>query len=294
MACSIFKNFLSIATLLSALLTVILSSGCSSMLYAPTRVWHVHPEQLGYTYETVSLHSDPAKIQGWWFKQSRLAEPKGFLIFFHGNGENRSSHFFSLSWMLNEGYDYFIFDYQGYGDSEGTPSPEATVRDGMTALRWFFTEAKSLRYKSTPLLVFAQSLGGPVALRSLAELNEKDELPPSLGTVILDSSFASYPSAGASVLSQSWLTTLLQPLSWLVLSDRWAPRPKWSHLPKVKYLVLHGDRDQVIDQKLGKRLFEALPEPKSWISVEGGRHIESLFVGQGRYRKTLLEQIDSH
>jgi alpha-beta hydrolase superfamily lysophospholipase len=267
------------------------SSGCSSLLYAPTRVWHVHPERLGYTYDTVSLDSD-ARIKGWWFKQSRFPEPKGFLIFFHGNGENRSSHFLSLGWMLNEGYDYFIFDYQGYGDSEGQPSPAGTVQDGMSALRWFFAKAGETRYRGVPLFVFAQSLGGPVALRSLAELNEKREIPPGLRAVILDSSFTSYTSAGASVLSQSWVTTLFQPLSWVLLSDRWAPGPKWNQLPRVKYLVLHGDRDQLIRPKLGRELYDALPEPKDWISIEGGRHIESLFVGGGKYRKIFMGRIE--
>lgn len=278
---------------LTLLLLTITGTGCSSLLYAPTRVWHVHPEKLGFTYTDVSFDStdgkEPVRIHGWHFRQSRFPKPLGHLIFFHGNGENRSSHFLSLGWILEKGYDYFIFDYQGYGDSEGTPCPEKTVLDGMSALRWFFQESKKPRYGNTPLIVFAQSLGGPVALRSLAELQESGELPVQLKAVVLDSTFPTYTSAGASVLSQHWLTYLLQPLSLVVLSDRWSPEPKWNSLPKVKYLVLHGDQDRMIDPKLGQRLFDRLPEPKQFILIPGGKHIQSLFVADGQFRKDLLD-----
>ena len=277
-----------------ALLASILgASGCSSLLYAPTRVWHVNPERLGYAYDTVSFDSSDGsrtvRIHGWWFRQTRLNPPKGFLIFFHGNGENRSSHFLSLGWILDQGYDYFIFDYQGYGDSEGSPSPAHTVRDGTEALRWFFKTGGLPRYRESPLFVFAQSLGGPVALRSLQEIQNTEALPPSLAGVILDSSFLSYTDAGASVLSRQWFTYLFQPLSYLLLSDEWAPVTTPGSLPRLKYLVLHGEQDQTIDLKLGKRLFDTLPEPKTWIPVPGARHIHTLFTDDRAQRERMLQ-----
>jgi alpha-beta hydrolase superfamily lysophospholipase len=281
---------------LTLFLIMITETGCSSLLYAPTRVWHVHPEKLGFNYTDISLDStdgkDPVRIHGWHFRQKSFPKPLGHVIFFHGNGENRSSHFLSLGWILEKGYDYFIFDYQGYGDSEGTPSPEKTVKDGMSALRWFFHESKQSRYTHTPLMVFAQSLGGPVALRSLAELHESGEIPVQLKAIVLDSTFPTYTSAGASVLSQHWLTYIFQPLSWLVLSDHWTPEPKWKSLPKVKYLVLHGEEDRMIDPKLGQKLFDRLPEPKQWILIPGGKHIQSLFVAGGRFRKNFLDLLN--
>lgn len=278
------------------LLLACLLPGCSSLLYAPTRVWHIHPEKLGYPYETVSLNTvnqgQAARIHGWWFRQNALPKPKGFILFFHGNGENRSSHFFSLAWILEQGYDYYIFDYAGYGDSEGEPSPESTVRDGMVALRWFFETGKSLRYQGVPQIIFAQSLGGAVALRALSELNESGQVPNTLKKVVLDSTFMSYQSAGASVLSQHWMTTLFQPLSWLLLSDRWSPDKKLQTLPKADYFVIHGSKDRMIKTDLGKELFDALPGKKEWILIPDAGHIQALFIESGIHRERFLKLLE--
>jgi alpha-beta hydrolase superfamily lysophospholipase len=291
MVFSIFRGRWKVERFIGVLLVFL--PACSSLLYAPTRVWHLNPTRIGIPYETVSLdtvnHGRPARIHGWWFRQSAHPRPKGFLLFFHGNGENRSSHFFSLAWILEHGYDFFIFDYAGYGDSDGDPSPESTVTDGMVALRWFFETGNSPRYHGVPLIIFAQSLGGAVALRALLEVNESGKIPPGLTKVILDSTFVSYQKAGASVLSQHWLTFPLQPLSWLLLSDRWAPANKLHSLPKAEYFVIHGEKDRMIQVRLGQELYDSLPEPKKWFLIPEAGHIQALFVDSGKYRETFLE-----
>ena len=270
-------------------------SSCSSVLYAPTHNFYVKPERLNLKYHEVSLHSQGKTIYGWHFTESVLKKPKGFLIFFHGNGQNRSSHYLALSFMLEQGYDYFIFDYQGYGESEGKPSPEGTVKDGLEAMRWFLETAHEPRYAEVPLFVFAQSLGGAVALKTLEEYQTQGTDPAFARVmgVILDSSFLTYRRTGAKLLSKHWLTYLLQPFSYLVLSDRWAPKAELANLPHTRYLVMHGDQDQTIDFHLGDELFQALPEPKTFLRIEGGTHISSLFIREGEYREAFLKWMET-
>jgi alpha-beta hydrolase superfamily lysophospholipase len=281
----------------------ILLNGCSSMLYAPDANRYGDPKDLKIDYEDITIssfagpdsHVEPRTLHAWYFKQNKFSSPKGFILFFHGNGQNRSSHFVELAWMIEKGYDYCIFDYQGYAGSEGKPSQENTVNDGISALKWFFNKAKDPRYQKTPLLVFAQSLGGAVALRSLEEYpsQEKMKIPSSLKWVVLDSTFLSYRQAAKSVLSQHWLTYLLQPLGSLLVSDEWAPKSKLNQLPATNYLVLHGDQDQIIDVSLGRQLFEQMPEPKYWMLLPGARHIEGFFIQDGFYRQPFLKLIES-
>jgi len=278
---------------LSILLSISLS-GCSSMLYAPTNDLYASPKAMGLVFDEVKLTSDSHSLYGWRFRETRFKKPKGWILFFHGNGQNRSSHFLSLVWMLDRGYDYFIFDYQGYGESDGKPSPEGTVDDGIAALNWFFETAKEPRYQGVPMIVFAQSLGGAVALRSLEEYTAKTSRPiPALRWVVLDSSFLSYQRATASVLSKHWITFLFQPLSALLVSDAEAPKHDLDRLPKTNYLVMHGNEDQIIDFSLGKELFAALPKPKAWIEIDGGHHTDGLSAHGGRYREEFLKIIES-
>jgi fermentation-respiration switch protein FrsA (DUF1100 family) len=272
------------------------------MLYAPDANRYSEPHSLKLDYDDITIpsyagsdpHLEPRTLHAWYFKENKLPSPKGLILFFHGNGQNRSSHFIALAWMLDKGYDYCIFDYQGYAGSEGTPNQENTVNDGVAALKWLFDTAKDPRYKNTPLFVFAQSLGGAVALRSLEEYSarEKAPIPSSLKWVILDSTFLSYKEAAKSVLSQHWLTYLFQPLGSLLISDDWAPQSKLDQLPAANYLVIHGDKDQIIDFSLGKQLFEKLPEPKFWMPIAGGQHINGFFIKNGFYREPFLKMIE--
>lgn len=258
--------------------------GCSSMLYHPTSETYFDPKQGGLSYDDVSFSSQNGrKLHGWYFRTAARKKPKATIVFFHGNGENLTSHFATLAWILPYGYDYLIFDYQGYGSSEGEPSPEGTVQDGIAALRFVKGRAPE-----SPLVVFAQSLGGAVALRTLIEL--KGEVPVRL--VVIDSSFLSYQAAGRSVLSQHWLTWILQPFSTLVLSDAWAPGERVAEISPTPLVVLHGDQDQVIDFKLGERLFEKAKEPKEFWRVENGRHTDAFWRHGTLYRERFLKRLE--
>jgi fermentation-respiration switch protein FrsA (DUF1100 family) len=66
-----------------------------------------------------------------------------------------------------------------------------------------------------------------------------------------------------------------------------------SKLPRVRcpVLVVHGDRDEVIPASQGRRLFEAAPEPKRLIIIEGAGHNDLSIVGGEKYIGTLAEFI---
>jgi alpha-beta hydrolase superfamily lysophospholipase len=266
--------------------------GCSSLLYAPTHELYVNPKSLNLNFEEIEFYSDGHLLNGWYLHQQKLAKPKGVILFFHGNGQNRSSQFLALAWILDQGYDYLIFDYQGYGESDGEPSPEGTVHDGIAALH--FTEnwiAKS-KYPDLPLVMLGQSLGGAIAMRTLADYPTPAApvLPTNLRLLILDSTFLSYRRAAASVLSKHWFTFLFQPLS-LLVSDSWAPISAIDRLPHLPVVVMHGDHDQLIDLKLGEEVYAAFSPPKHWILVKGGRHVEALAEKSDEYRQEVLQQI---
>lgn len=276
---------------------IFLVSGCSSALYYPSQQLYDDPAKVGaesgesnpkianIVPEDIWFKSeDGTKLNGWYFKAPGKKKPKALIVFFHGNGENISSHFLTLRWILGYGFDYFIFDYRGYGRSEGDPSPRGTMEDGKAAIRWAAIRA---REKKAPLVIFGQSLGGAVALRSVIELGR--EVPLKLMAV--DSTFASYRSEGASVLSSSWLTWIFQPLAYLLLSDRYAPSDRIREIAPTPLLVMHGDADKTVPIKHGEKLFKLAQQPKEFWRIPGGEHIDVFWVHNGEYRRRFIEKL---
>jgi len=265
--------------------TILLSS-CSSLLYYPSRNLYVPPSEIHLSPEEVWLPVEKdIQLFAWYFhtRQSNSnTAPKAVFIQFHGNAENISAHYMNLVWVLNQGYDLFTFDYRGYGrSSDVKPNPQNTVEDGIKAIRWVHQ-----KYPNLPIVIVGQSIGGAIALRAAYELRK--EIPILL--IVADSTFLSYKEAGSSVLSHSWLTWPFQWLSYLVLSDSYAPGNHVAELAPTPLLVIHGSKDQVIDFKLGEEIFAIAKEPKEFWKVENGRHID--VFSRPDFQKRLLTKLD--
>ena len=267
-------------------LFVLLLSGCSSMLYYPTHALYFPPEARGYHPEEVGFRSaDGTELSGWLFRhEGGAAKPRAVIVFYHGNGENLSSHYVSLLWVLKQGYDFFIFDYRGYGLSKGDPSPRGTVADGEAALRLI-----RARYAGTPLVILGQSLGGAVALRNAIDL--KDEI--ALRAVVIESSFASYEEVGRRVLARGILTWPFQWLPWLVLSDRYAPDGDIAKLAPVPLLVLHAENDRLVPFRCGEVIFAQAKEPKEFWKIPGNGHADSFLRFGPEYQRKTKDWIEA-
>ncbi len=266
-----------------------LFSSCSSLLYYPTRQLHFPPEQFGLHPEEVNFRSgDGTALFGWLFRHAApdaLAKPRGVILFYHGNGENLSSHYISLLWALKQGFDFFIFDYRGYGRSEGEPSPQGTVHDGEAALRWL-----NIHYPQSSLIIYGQSLGGAVALRNAIDL--KDEIP--YRAVVIDSSFSSYQDIGRRVMAKAIFTWPLQWLSYLALSDKYAPGTEIEKIAPRPILVIHAEHDETVPFACGEQIFALAKDPKEFWKIPGGGHTDSFLHHGDIYQKKFLAWIEPY
>jgi fermentation-respiration switch protein FrsA (DUF1100 family) len=62
------------------------------------------------------------------------------------------------------------------------------------------------------------------------------------------------------------------------------------HCPK---LFIHSRADEVIPYELGRKLFEAAPEPKEFYEVKGASHNSTYLVGGKPYFEALRRFIES-
>lgn len=259
--------------------TVFGLSGCSSVLYFPDSRELVYRDRIPIQPQDLRIKTTDGETLHAWYFRSPARPSQGLVVQFHGNGQNHTAHFMSAFPFLENGYDLLTFDYRGYGASSGTPTPLGTIEDGKAVLSWINENTTDL-----PVVILGQSLGGAIAMRSLEEMPEN----PRVRLLILDSTFASYRSVAKRVVSMNRLTWIFQPVAWLFIDNSASPYAQLSKLGPYRKLVVHGDRDRVVPDDLGRDLFAQLSEPKTFWSIQGGDHIDFLWREDGRYFRKLL------
>ncbi len=267
------------------IIPLLLLSGCGGLFYHPDAQLYVDVKKLDVQPQQVELKtSDDKKFFGWYFKASD--HPKAKILFFHGNAQNRTAHFFSLYWILKENYDFFIFDYPGYGESEGSPDQLSTIDSGTKALEWLVKQNPQV-----PLVIFGQSLGGNIAMYTATK--NKGLITPCL--IAVDSTFKSYRKVAQRVLARHWLTWPFQGLSYLLVSDSVSAEDHIGEITNIPFLVFHGKEDPVVDFQSGQDVFTAAGEPKKFFVVPGSGHTMA-FNGNDKeeFRKDLTIELDKN
>ena len=261
-------------------------AGCTNVFLQPDRALHDRPERVGAKWEEVRFKSsDGTGLTGMWFPAQNVRVPKGVIVHFHGNGGNMTGHFLYVYWLALEGYDVFTFDYRGYGASDGEKSVKGSVEDGAAAIG---AARKRAGGAAGRLIVLGQSMGGALALASL----DRDGGEGVRG-VVLDSTFASYRAVARDKLRQVWVTWPLQyPLSWTLISERFAPALLIARRKAVPLLMLHATGDPVVPYAQGRRLFDLAPGPKEFWKLDSAGHTEAFFAQGPKYRPPFLAWLD--
>ena len=241
------------------------------LIYHPEKGLTSDPSKLGLAYEDVVFTAgDDVQLHGWYVPGSRDVT----FLWFHGNAGNISHRLGNLKEMHDElAVNIFIFDYRGYGQSQGTPSEQGTYLDAKAAL----DSLKSREDLSTRKIVYyGRSLGGALAV----ELATQE---PPYG-LVLESSFPSVPYVAQKA-------NPFLPL-WRLLRTKYDSAAKVPHL-QVPLLQIHGDSDDTVPLEAGKVLFEAANTPKDFYVIPGADHNDTYLVGGMAYWEKLREFIDS-
>lgn len=222
-------------------------------LFYPNRVITVIPRSLGMAFEDVTLTtSDGVKIHGWHIPKGPgpLAAKDLTILFCHGNAGNISNRVQKAAILHKLGLNVFVFDYRGFGNSEGTPDEQGTYRDADAVYRHL---AETLRIPPERIVLHGESIGNGIAIESAMR-------HPSRALVV--------ESAFTSIVGMGKIAAPYLPLG-LFCTQRYDNLAK---LPKVgrPVLVMHSPDDEVIPFRMGQALFTAAAEPKSWLELKGG------------------------
>ncbi len=270
------------------LMMLLLNAGCTYLFYHPDQVDYSKAARTKLNVEEGFFPSgDGTKLSYWHLKTKSSKKPDGLVVQFHGNAQNMTSHFASLSWLLSENYDLFTFDYRGYGQSQGSPTPRGTYEDGIAAIEFASQKARAL---GVPLILYGQSLGGSILLKVLED--KKPSVEPIL--VVIESSFYSYTGVARKKLASVWLTWPFQWLPFLLISNGYSPEgDDLGKISPVPTLLLYSRADPIIPYSDGEQIFAKLKDPKYFWTYEEAGHIAGMFVQNGKYRLELLNLLET-
>lgn len=238
--------------------TCLLLSACTNAFFQPLKPHITSPEQYNIKYEDIYFKGQSnIKLHGWWFP-SKL-ESKAQVLFLHGNGENISTHSGLVYWLTQHQYDVFIFDYRGYGKSQGKAQIEGVLDDIQSAREYI----NSRKANNKKLFVIGHSLGASMGIYNLAQH------PQGVDGVILVSPFSDYRQIARETMDKSWLTWLFQWPASLTISTEYNPIDYVSILPNIPKLFMYSETDKIIAPDHVIKLYDKSSNEKHIEKVAG-------------------------
>lgn len=224
----------------------------NKMVY-PSRVYPAGDWAPQLVHEDVQFRSsDGTALHGWLLPSPQPTSL--WVVFFHGNAEHVADCAPELDLVRSSlPANVFVFDYRGYGRSEGSPKEPGVLADGRAAVEWVCQD-----HGLTPeqLVLHGRSLGGAVAIDVASRLGARALIVERTFTSMTDVAACHYP----------WL-----PIRWLM-------RNRYENMDKIArfhgpLLVSHGADDEIVPFAQAERLFAAAgSEHKVFHTMPGASH----------------------
>ena len=277
---SVFRRLLRSILIAYTLVVILLGFLQRHLLYSPQKASNL--AVAGFP-DVTSLYPAASDVEvtcsagkticGWLLRKS--VEPEAMatrplVIYFHGNAGNRAGRSAWYTTFDKAGADVLAMDYHGYGDSGGTMTEDALELTADAA--WAFAVRK-LGYESSNIVIAGTSLGGAAAVYLASQQSESGNSPAALLTVATFSSMVDvagnhYP----------WL-----PVG-TILVDRYPSDQRIANV-SCPVVVMHGDTDTIVQQRFGRKLFDAAPQEsvckveKRWVNLSNVGHNDLLSTG---------------
>lgn len=208
------------------------------------------PADIGLDYEALWLSAaDGVRLHGWYVPAPRA---RGAVLFLHGNAGNIAHRLESIRIFHQLGLAVLIFDYRGYGRSEGRPTEQGTYRDAQAAWDHLVRERGLAAGR---ILIFGRSLGASIGARLAARVRPR--------ALIVESAFTSVPDLAAQLYP--WLPVRL------LSRYRYDTAAALAGL-RCPVLVVHSRDDEIIPYSHGRALFERANPPKRLLTLRGGHN----------------------
>jgi len=188
------------------------------------------------------------------------SNPKATIFVFHGSGSKVSNWTKLLKPLVEDGYQIFLMEYRGFGNSEGKANHELVASDAHYAFLYLIGR-KEINIK--PLLILGQSYGGQLAINVAAKY------PEHVDVLVTEGTFTSFKDMAV------YSTPLIgKPFTRAIFSNPYSSAEliQEASMPK---LIIHSQEDEVVPFFMGEELFELAGGNKEFWRIRG-KHTDAL------------------
>lgn len=204
---------------------------------------------LSYTIETAIFPNRSGDSLYGWFIQPKENYNGTTIYFLHGNAANVAYQILFAAPFVNAGYQVFIFDYSGFGFSQGEATRKAVKNDATDGLNYLLSR-EDIKYDH--LLIYGQSLGGHLSVVIANENQDK------IDGLVTEGAFSSHKDISASVV----------PFLGRIFTREMYSAEKNIIAFKKPILIIHSTEDTRIPYQQGERLFDLANEPKEFYTID--------------------------
>jgi fermentation-respiration switch protein FrsA (DUF1100 family) len=242
------------------------------LIFFPSRYPEGDWNPRGLTVEDAEFTADDGvRLHGWFCP---VENPRAVVLVSHGNAGNITHRDEEIKlWQRHLGVSIFIYDYRGFGRSEGSPNEAGVYADVRAAYRWL-TEQKQIAAEE--IVLRGESIGSAVSLQLALEVPHR--------ALIMESPFTSAVAMGQR--------------SFPFLPVRWVMRNRFDSDRKISQyrgplLITHGTRDSIVPFEMGEALFGLANDPKKFYPVRGADHNDVPFTGGAAYFRAIDEFLEN-
>lgn len=272
-----------IKKILLVLVITLLVSSCQRWFFHPQKVLIYNPKICSADPQDIFVEKDKGGIlHGWYFKTNKKS--KGTIIFLHGNSRNISTETEPMLWVLDEGFNLLVFDYSGYGASQGKPTIAGVLYDG---LEFIDAVMKDNTIDKSNIIIHGQSLGGAVA----SHIARYSPYADKFKVLVMDSTFTSWRNIAKEVASKNFFTWMWQyPVYWDMPKEYSSTENlKNSKIPNT--LIIHSKVDKLVGYSNAETLFYSAKENKKLLDDDFSAHAR--IIQNPRIKKEYIEYINS-
>ncbi len=220
--------------------------------------------ELGLEVESVRFESgDGTSLRGWLLRPA--VEPVGTVLYFQGSDRNISYTIRHVYWLSQDGFNVFLFDYRGYGDSAGRPERTGLVEDSIAAIDYVRGRPD---IASNSLVLFGQSMGGQLALNAAAQRNDV-----GIRLIIAEATYARPSLHLSDKMARMGPLWLAQWAGWLFASDALSGEAAIARIESTPILLVHSDGDTAVAPYHSRILYQRAKGPITLWWLEGFEHL---------------------
>jgi len=221
----------------------------NAIVFRPKRTAQNYTYSFEQDFKEINLKTkDKATLNALHFK---VDNPKGVILYFHGNKDNLERWGAIAAELTNYNYDVFVVDYRGYGKSIGTRTEELMYADAQLCYDYLVKT-----YEENEIVVYGRSLGGTFATHVAANNNPKQLILEATFSSLQDVIFRKLPILPYSKILKFNFKT-------------------FETIEKVKcpITIFHGKQDRLVSLKLAKKVYaHANKELTKFVELEKGTH----------------------